>query len=184
VIIRATHLSARTASISDATKRQYAAHNEADIRLLLEDRDYKELHRPRLTAFFQEQVRQRPNLPEEHFLDVVHNAVGIDVLLITGMRDEAPVATFSHLVPESKLIEVRIEVTQETHRARGGVGANKDYDEHGKVIATNHRRSSFNEVSLAAASASNNVLLWKIWVSTLRSIVLLWIWDVWLTRWF
>jgi adenine phosphoribosyltransferase len=140
-IIRATHLSAHTASISDATKRQYAAHNEADIRLLLEDRDYKELHRPRLTAFFQEQVRQRPNLPEEHFLDVVHNAVGIDVLLITGMNDEAPVATFSHLVPESKLIEVRIEVTQETHRARGGVGANKDYDEHGKVIAMNHRPS-------------------------------------------
>jgi hypothetical protein len=63
------------------------------------------------------------------------------VLLITGMRDEAPVATFSHLVPESKLIEVRIEVTQETHRARGGVGANKDYDEHGKVIAMNHHPS-------------------------------------------
>ena len=107
-IIKATHFLARTASISDTTKRQYAAHNEADIRLLLEDRDYKELHRQRLTAFFEEQVRQRPNLPEEHFLDAVHDAVGIDVLLITGMRDEAPVATFSHLVPESKLIEVRI----------------------------------------------------------------------------
>jgi hypothetical protein len=140
-IIRATHLSASTASISDATKRRYAAQNGADTRLLLEDRDYKELHRPRLTAFFQVQVQKRPNLPEEHFLDVVHDAVGIDVLLITGMRDEAPVATFSPLVPESRLIEVCIEVTQETHHARGGVGANKDCNEHGKWMAMNHRPS-------------------------------------------
>ncbi|KAJ4377233.1 hypothetical protein N0V83_000056 [Neocucurbitaria cava] len=129
-IIKANaHLSARTASISDATKREYAAANNADIRLLLEDRDYKELHRPKLTVFYQEQVQQRPSLPEEHFMDVVHDSVGIDVLLITGMRDEAPVPTFSHLVAESRLIEVRIQSTRETQRARGGVDKTENYGE-------------------------------------------------------
>ncbi|KAM7187269.1 hypothetical protein V8F20_011024 [Naviculisporaceae sp. PSN 640] len=101
---------AYVASISDVTKREYAAASGADLNALLSNRDYKEAHRPALTRFFQEQVRQRPRLPEEHFLNVVYEAAndGVDVLLITGMRDEAPVAMFSHLVPDSRVIEVLV----------------------------------------------------------------------------
>ncbi|KAL6795436.1 hypothetical protein J3E68DRAFT_404279 [Trichoderma sp. SZMC 28012] len=111
---------ARVASISDVTKREYAAATGADLDALLQDRAYKEQHRPALTAFFQEQVRQRSRLPEEHFLNVVHGAVDVDVLLITGMRDEAPVAALSHLVPDSRVLEVRVKSREETKRARGG----------------------------------------------------------------
>lgn len=113
-------LTARAVSISDATKREYAAATGADLNALLEDRAYKEQHRPALTAFFQDQVRERPRLPEEHFMNVVYAAADVDVLVITGMRDEAPVAAVSHLVPDSRVLEVRIEASQETQQTRRG----------------------------------------------------------------
>ncbi|KAF2124046.1 hypothetical protein P153DRAFT_327887 [Dothidotthia symphoricarpi CBS 119687] len=119
-IFTQTSLTACAVSISDATKREYAVATGADLSRLLYDRVYKEQHRPTLTAFFQEQVQQRPRLPEEHFLDVVHGAGEVDVLLITGMRDEAPVATFSHLVPDSRLLEVHVQANEQTRRVRRG----------------------------------------------------------------
>ena len=111
-------LTARTVSISDAIKQEYAAATGADLSRLLGERAYKEQHRPALTAFFHGQVRQRPQLPEQHFLNVVSGAVDVDVLLITGMRDEAPIAALSHLVPDSRLIEVHVQASEQTRRAR------------------------------------------------------------------
>ncbi|KAF2798697.1 hypothetical protein K505DRAFT_405029 [Melanomma pulvis-pyrius CBS 109.77] len=115
-----TTLTARVVSISDATKQEYAAATGADLGRLLENRAYKEQHRPALTAFFEEQVRLRPQLPEEHFLNVVHGAADVDVLLVTGMRDGAPVAAFSHLVPDSRLLEVHVYASQQKRRIRRG----------------------------------------------------------------
>ncbi|KAH6654783.1 hypothetical protein BKA67DRAFT_566206 [Truncatella angustata] len=86
----------------------------------------KEQHRPTLTAFFQDQVHQRPKLPEEHFLKLVHENVDVDVLFITGMRDDAPVATLSHLVPESRLLDVRVEVSGRAHWVRWGYNDGDD----------------------------------------------------------
>lgn len=122
VFTRCTHksLTSRAVSISDAIKREYAAATGADLSRLLGDRAYKEQHRPALTAFFQKQVRQRHPLPEEHFLNVVYGAVDVDVLLITGMRDEAPVAALSHLVPDSRLLEVQVRASEQTRRIRRG----------------------------------------------------------------
>ncbi|KAF3055773.1 Adenine phosphoribosyltransferase [Daldinia childiae] len=120
-------LAACVVSISDVTKREYAAASGANLNRLLLDRVYKEQHRPALTAFWKDQARQRPRLPEEHFLNVVHGAEELDVLLITGMRDEAPVATLSYLVPHSRLLEVRVQASEEMRRARGGSqGVNSD----------------------------------------------------------
>lgn len=106
-------LTARSVSISDVTKREYAVATGADAIRLRQDRAYKEQHRSALTQFFQNQVQHRPCLPEEHFLDLVKNAADVNVLFITGMRDEAPVATFSHLVPDSRLVEVRVRASEE-----------------------------------------------------------------------
>ncbi|TAQ88005.1 hypothetical protein B7494_g3680 [Chlorociboria aeruginascens] len=123
-------LTARAVSISDAIKRAYAAATGADLNRLLFDRVYKEQQRPALTTFFQEQVRQRPRLPEEHFLDVVHGAGDVDVLLITGMRDEAPLTAFSHLVPDSKLLEVHVQSSEQMRWIRRGYhGGNGDSDD-------------------------------------------------------
>ncbi|KKY32675.1 putative phosphoribosyl transferase domain protein [Diaporthe ampelina] len=119
---RHAQLNARVVSISSATKREYAAATGADIGRLLWDRDYKEEHRPALTAFFKEQTRERPELPKEQFLSVVRGAADVDVLLITGMRDEAPLAAYSHLVPESRLLEVYVHAGEEKRRRRGGRG--------------------------------------------------------------
>ncbi|KAI3394257.1 hypothetical protein diail_2960 [Diaporthe ilicicola] len=113
-------LNARAVSISSATKREYAAATKADLGRLLWDRAYKEEHRPALTAFFKEQARLRPQLPEEHFLDVVHGASDVDVLFITGMRDESPVAAFSHLVPDNRLLEVHVQASEQKRRIRRG----------------------------------------------------------------
>lgn len=106
--------------ISDATKREYAEATGADFDRLLSDRPYKEQHRSGLNAFFKSQLRRRPRLPEEHFLKVVRDSAPIDVLLITGMREQAPVAALSHLVPKSKLLEVRVTVSEELRQVRRG----------------------------------------------------------------
>ncbi|CRL25531.1 Phosphoribosyltransferase [Penicillium camemberti] len=132
VFLECTHkrLMARAVSISDATKREYAVATGADFNRLLRDRAYKEQHRPALTTYFQSQVRHRPRLPEEHFLNVVDGAGDVDVLLITGMRDEAPVAAFSHLVPGSRLLDVRVKASKETRRSRRGYhGGDSDGDD-------------------------------------------------------
>ncbi|KAJ0413040.1 hypothetical protein BJY00DRAFT_297516 [Aspergillus carlsbadensis] len=113
-------LKARVASISDATKREYARATGADLDRLLRDRAYKEQHRPALTAFFKDQVQARPRLPEEHFLELAGCSMGADVLFITGMRDEAPVACFSRLIPDVRVIEVYVTVREEMRRVRRG----------------------------------------------------------------
>ena len=131
VFNRYTHknLTARAVSISDAIKREYAADIGADLSRLLCNRAYKEQHRPALTEFFQRQVQQRPRLPEEHFLHMVSGAVDVSVLLITGMRDEAPVAALSHLVPDSRLLEVHVQASDQTRRTRRGCqGSDGDGD--------------------------------------------------------
>ncbi|KAJ8126773.1 hypothetical protein O1611_g6865 [Lasiodiplodia mahajangana] len=115
-----TSLTSRVVSISEETKRAYAVLVGADLDRLLHDRSYKEQHRPALTEFFLDQVRKRPKLREENFLNIVRDSQGVDVLLITGMREEAPVATLSHLVPTSRILEIRINASQETRRGRGG----------------------------------------------------------------
>jgi adenine phosphoribosyltransferase/phosphomevalonate kinase len=120
-------LSACVVSISDATKREYAAAANADASRLLWDREYKEQHRPALTQFFQDQVQQRPSLPEEHFLNVLHDAGDANVVLVTGMRDRAPVAALSHLIPGHRLLEVRVTASEKTRdRRRGCLGGDID----------------------------------------------------------
>ncbi|KAL6808374.1 hypothetical protein V8C40DRAFT_285718 [Trichoderma camerunense] len=106
------------ASISDAIKREYAAATGADLDSLLGDRTYKEQHRPALTAFFKEQMRQQSWLLEKQFLNVVSGAADADVLVITGMRDEAPTATLSHLVPNSRLLDIRVTASEKTRQTR------------------------------------------------------------------
>ena len=139
VSVLASHsLTARAVSISDGTKREYAATTGADLNRLLEDRAYKEKHRPALMAFFQSQVRLQNRLPEQQFLNVVYGAADVEVLLITGMRDEAPVAAFSHLVPESRLLEVRIKASDGTRRAR-----RKYYDDNDNRDNKDENGSSF-----------------------------------------
>ncbi len=112
---------AQVVSISDATKRDYAAATGADLARLLHDRAYKEEHRPALTSFFQDQLYRRPLLKEDNFLSLVYNTAAVDVLLITGMRDQSPVAVLSHLVPHARLIEVRFTASNGTRQARRGL---------------------------------------------------------------
>lgn len=111
---------ARVASISDTIKWEFAAAAGVDLDRLLGEREYKERHRPGLTAFFHDRVRENPHLPMDNFLDVVYGAASVDVLLITGMRDEAPVATLGHLVPNSRLIEVRVSAGSGVKQLRQG----------------------------------------------------------------
>ncbi|KAM0141012.1 hypothetical protein ACHAO1_002138 [Botrytis cinerea] len=119
IIIRCASrmLTARSVSISDATKREYATETGADINRLLSDRSYKEEHRPALTKFYEKQVINHPQSPMEHFQSVVRDSGSFDVLFITGMRDEAPLTTFSHLVPDSKVLDVRVNASQAVLRA-------------------------------------------------------------------
>ncbi|KAK3625332.1 hypothetical protein LTR56_020497 [Elasticomyces elasticus] len=129
---RTNDLSARVVSISERTKREYSEALGADLARLLKDRPYKEDHRRALTTYYQDQVKQTPRLPDEHFQQLVDDAVGVDVLLITGMRDDAPVASFSHLAPGSRVVEVRVLASREVRQGRGAIhvayGSNGDAD--------------------------------------------------------
>ncbi|KAK5628908.1 hypothetical protein RRF57_004623 [Xylaria bambusicola] len=137
---RSAGWTAGVVSISDETKKTYATTTGADLHLLLHDRSYKEKHRPALTAFFQEQLRDRPQLREEHFLNVVHDARDVSLLLITGMRDDAPVAKLSHLVPNSKLLDIRVEASEATRcLRRGGQSTMNDGNERSDSTALTYR---------------------------------------------
>ncbi|KAF4414899.1 Higher eukaryotic phosphomevalonate kinase [Fusarium acutatum] len=146
------HCTAHKASISDATKREYAAATGAGLDALLGDRAYKEQHRPALTAFFKEQMRQQPRLPVKHFLNVVSDAADMDVLVITGMRDEAPTATLSHLVPNSRLLDIRVTASEKTRQARRKcqVNDNARHDYHCKNdnCGSNGSNSKSNSTTL------------------------------------
>ena len=123
--------------ISDAIKKEYAAATGADVDRLLSDCAYKEKHRSALSTYFRDQIRKHSRLPEAHFLDVMHAAVDMDVLFVTGMRDEAPVAAFSHLVPDSRLLEVRVNASMSTQEARRGCqGCDGHTDDHKNSIGS------------------------------------------------
>ncbi|KAM0497115.1 hypothetical protein ACHAP8_007016 [Fusarium lateritium] len=131
--------STSVASISDVTKREYASHTGADLKRLLEDRAYKEQHREALTAFFEQQVKQRPRLAEEHFAEVVR-CVDVDVLFITGMRDEAPVTNLWHLVPDFRLLDVRVKASHQTQFLRRQHFTNGNHVNHGNSNGTKTMR--------------------------------------------
>lgn len=115
-------------SISDGTKRAYASAMGADFKRLQADRAYKELHRSALTSFWKQQVARNAVLPEQNFVNLVLESGDTDVLFITGMRDEAPVATFSHLVSNCRLLEIQVHVDNET--IRRCQGKHLMYDQH------------------------------------------------------
>lgn len=54
----------------------------------------------------------------------MQEAVDVDVLLITGMRNPAPVAEFSHLYPQKKLVEVNVTASRVVKHARKWHGGN------------------------------------------------------------
>ncbi|KAG9244861.1 phosphoribosyl transferase domain protein [Calycina marina] len=129
-VFESKDLSVQIISISDTIKGEYAAETNTELIRLLHDRAYKEQHRPALTAFFQAKRQQIPQLPQENFLGAVYSAEGADVLLITGMRDDSPITTFSQLIPESRMIEVRVEASQETRTQRGSQEVTSHRDVH------------------------------------------------------
>jgi len=59
-------------------------------------------------------------------LNVLYDGADVDVLLITGMRDEAPVAAFSHLAAACRMLEVVVKASKETQLARGGCQGSND----------------------------------------------------------
>ena len=115
-----SRFTARVVSISDEAKREYAAATGADLDSLLSSRAYKEKHRTALTESFQEKVRENPRIPEANFLNIVHDSAETDVLLITGMREQAPLARYSDCVPHDRLLEVSVRAPKTTRQARRG----------------------------------------------------------------
>ncbi|KAK8136113.1 hypothetical protein PG984_004053 [Apiospora sp. TS-2023a] len=120
VFNRKRNLKAHVARISDAMMRGYADASGADLNRLLHDRACQEQHRLALSEFFETQLRKHPQLRENHFMNTVYEAANleVDVLLITGIEDEAPVATLSHLVSGSRVVEVRIQASREARDIR------------------------------------------------------------------
>jgi len=51
---------------------------------------------------------------------VVHGAADVGVLAMTGVRDKAPVAALLYPVPNSKLLEVYVQASEQTQQSRKG----------------------------------------------------------------
>ncbi|PVH93019.1 hypothetical protein DM02DRAFT_697746 [Periconia macrospinosa] len=111
-------LSVTTVSVSDATKQAYAEATGASLELLQQDREYKEMHRPQLTAFFQKQVEENPSLCADNLLRVIHETRHADIIFVTGLRDRDPVTEFSYLVPDSRVLEIYIHTDEVTRSQR------------------------------------------------------------------
>jgi adenine phosphoribosyltransferase len=67
----------------------------------------------------------------------VHDNAGVDVLFVTGMRESWPVAAVAHLVPGTRVVEIRIQTDEETRRARGATTEGHPYHRRG-LIFDNH----------------------------------------------
>ncbi|UPK94250.1 hypothetical protein LCI18_005185 [Fusarium solani-melongenae] len=148
---------ARVVCISDETKREYAAATGTDLGRLLSDRAYKEEHRPALSEFFKEQLKKRPELLKEHFLKAMKDVADVDVLTITGMREEAPLVTFSPLFPDIKLIEVRVQTSGWIRRIRRGCQDDSDSSEV-EAAATFTFNNDTNGTEKAEAFAKRHLL--------------------------
>ncbi|KAL4883397.1 hypothetical protein BJY04DRAFT_206357 [Aspergillus karnatakaensis] len=94
-------LKAHVVSIGDSTKREYAAAVGADFGQLI-----------------------------ENFPDVLYEASDVEVLFITGMRDTALVASFAHLVPNSRLIDIRVVAGEDTSLRRRDLEIKMEGDEY------------------------------------------------------
>jgi adenine phosphoribosyltransferase len=114
----------RVASISEAIKLEYANATGADAERLLCDRGYKEQHRQALTAYFLARTEEHPNYPQENFLALVHDNAGAELLFVTGMREHTPVAAVAHLVPGSRIVEIRVQTSEKVRRSRGAKNEN------------------------------------------------------------
>ena len=125
-------ITTRAVSISEAIKREYAVATGADTSRLLSERAYKEQHRTALTAYFHDRMQHEPQLPQEQFLQVVNGVSNVGVLFITGVRDEAPVATFAPQVPHSRLVEVYVKASARERRLRKG-----DHIDDGNSVSQN-----------------------------------------------
>lgn len=71
---------------------------------------------------------------------MVYGAVDVDVQLINGMRDEVPVAALSHLMPDSRLLEVCVQASEQTRRVRRGCHSgdhNGDDNKDSKISRSN-----------------------------------------------
>ncbi|KAF4338108.1 phosphoribosyl transferase domain protein [Fusarium beomiforme] len=114
-VLKARGYSSRVDSISESIKREYADATGADIKRLLSsnecDRRYQEEHRESISDYYNCQLKTRPRLAEEHFLAIL-NRDEVDVLFITGMKEEAPVATLSHLVCGARLLDIWVNACQ------------------------------------------------------------------------
>ncbi|KAI8400370.1 hypothetical protein FOFC_19206 [Fusarium oxysporum] len=75
--------SSRVVSISEVTKRKYAAATDANP-----DRPYKEQHRKSINDFYKNQLKKDPFVAENHFLEVLKENAS-DVLFITGLTEMA-----------------------------------------------------------------------------------------------
>ncbi|KAK8032567.1 phosphoribosyl transferase domain protein [Apiospora arundinis] len=145
VFNRQRRIKVKVSNISENTEREYAIEAGVDPNRMLYDRVYRELHRPALTKFFEAQLRERPHLLKDHFLEAVIKAAhsDVDVLFVTGVRDEAPVAAFSHLVPGSRLIEVRVQASRKTKYIRRRLYPATETDADGNSVDPSENRPSF-----------------------------------------
>lgn len=128
--------------IGDVTKREYASQRGADSERLLGDRVYKEQHREALAVFFEQQLEHRPHLAEEHFIEAVRSA-DVDILFITGMREEAPVANLWHLVSDVRLVDVHVKASQKTRGLRRQIFTNGHSISHGNLNCTETLLSNY-----------------------------------------
>ncbi|KAF5595128.1 phosphoribosyl transferase domain protein [Fusarium subglutinans] len=91
--------SSRVVSISEETKRKYAAATGADPDRLINDRPYKEQHRKAIYDFFKKKLMADPSVGDDHFIEVLEEDAS-DVLFITG------------------LINVRVQASEATRNLR------------------------------------------------------------------
>jgi len=85
-------------------------------------------------------MRQQSRLSEKRFINIIYDVVDIDVLLITEIRNEIFVAVLSHLMLDSRLLEIYVQTSKQTRQICRECDSNNDNNNNNKN--SNNSRSN------------------------------------------
>ena len=109
------------ARISDSTKREYAASYQSggvDANKLINDRQYKELHRKALTDFYNCQRARDLACDVKSFQATANHPAQSGILLVTGMRHGLE---YARLAAGKAVVMIKVTSSDCSRRARGWV---------------------------------------------------------------
>lgn len=112
-------------SLADECKQMYAKENDLDGERLINDREYKEIHRNGLTEFYKKSLTENEFFFES-YVETIIKKVTVDTIIIPDIRTNNNLKFF-HEIYGVNCVTIRINSTEEEKSKRGWIRT--DYDD-------------------------------------------------------